>query len=72
MLLARRTSEIRWRDNWICVEAPKPPSRPFGGAGPANQRAEEHGLFRKTFTVDAVPARARTHDRRLAVCALCP
>jgi len=52
-------SEIRWRGNWIWVEAPAP-SHPFGELDPYRTapRPEEHALFRKTFTLKRTPKRA--------------
>src|SRR5687767_11634889 len=47
--------EIRWHGHWIWVpEEPIVRGSPFGGeSGP---RPESHGLFRKSFTLDQVPA----------------
>jgi len=50
-------SEIRWRGHWIWVEAPAV-GNPFGDmAGSSAVRPEANCLFRKTFTLDQVPAR---------------
>jgi alpha-L-rhamnosidase len=51
----RDFSEIRWRGNWIWVEASTPGS-PFGGDN--SPREEAHGLFRKSFTLEKAPERA--------------
>jgi alpha-L-rhamnosidase len=51
-------SEIRWRGHWIWTEPPAMPEGPFGGMGSADQRAEAHGLFRKSFVLERVPERA--------------
>ncbi len=51
-------SEIRWRGHWIWAEPPAVPDSPFGGMGGADQRAEAHGLFRKSFVLERVPERA--------------
>ncbi|MGC8782618.1 MAG: hypothetical protein ACP5UQ_17290, partial [Anaerolineae bacterium] len=48
--------EIRWRGHWVWTEFPPMPTGPFGGGG-FEPRPETHGFFRKTFTLDAVPAR---------------
>ncbi len=50
-------SEIRWRGHWVWTEFPPMPSNPFGG-DPWEPRPEAHGFFRKSFTLNAVPARA--------------
>jgi alpha-L-rhamnosidase len=50
-------SDIRWRGHWIWVEPPAMPSGQFPGMDAAEPRAEAHGLFRKTFTLEDVPAR---------------
>lgn len=49
--------EIRWQGHWIWV--PEDKIVPTGGLPGENQpeREEMHGLFRKTFTLDAVPER---------------
>ncbi|MCS7222813.1 MAG: family 78 glycoside hydrolase catalytic domain [Anaerolineae bacterium] len=52
--------EIRWRGHWIWVEPSAPPGRPFPDAGSTDQRAEVHGLFRKTFYLKQMPSRAPT------------
>lgn len=51
-------SEIRWRGHWIWTEPPAMPSGLFADMGDADSRAEAHGLFRKTFTLERVPDRA--------------
>lgn len=51
-------SEIRWRGHWIWTEPPTMPSQPFVSTGGADQRAEAHGLFRKSFALESVPDRA--------------
>jgi len=51
-------SDIRWRGNWIWCE---PPPRPRGLPGleqAEKDRPEVHALFRKTFVLDNLPARA--------------
>jgi hypothetical protein len=49
--------EIRWRGHWIWVE-PAAPGGMFPGMVPEGRRPEARGLFRKTFTLDRIPARA--------------
>lgn len=52
-------SEIRWRGHWIWVDPPPKPSFGAGlGLGSGGRRPEVRGLFRKTFALDRVPARA--------------
>jgi hypothetical protein len=50
--------EIRWHGQWIWCDPPARPS--FGPAmdAPAAPPAEKHALFRRTFTLTEVPARA--------------
>ncbi len=50
--------EIRWRGHWIWL--PEEPVEPqgFWSAGTNPQAAESHGLFRKTFALESLPARA--------------
>jgi alpha-L-rhamnosidase len=63
-------SEIRWRGHWIWVELPAMPRSPFPEWGAADKRAEAHGLFRKSFTLERVPERAPariTADSRYAL-----
>jgi len=50
-------SEIRWRGHWIWTTLPAMPSSPLPGGGPVTPSAEAHGLFRKCFVLEAVPAR---------------
>ncbi len=47
---------VRWHGHWIWVEPPALPRQPFE-QGPDAQ-PEVHGLFRKTFSLGGVPARA--------------
>lgn len=62
--------EIRWHGHWIWVpEEPITPSPGFAGMIDFHAR-EAHGLFRKTFTLDHLPARAPariTADARYAL-----
>lgn len=62
--------EIRWLGHWIWVpEEPVVPSGGFAGAIDPHAR-ESHGLFRKTFTLNSLPARAParlTADSRYAL-----
>jgi len=61
--------EIRWKGNWIWVPEDKIEFS-FGLGAPAGPRKESHGLFRKMFTLDAVPDRAPariTADSRYAL-----
>jgi alpha-L-rhamnosidase len=51
-------SEIRWRGHWIWTELPAMLGSPFAGMGGADERAEAHGLFRKSFGLERVPERA--------------
>jgi len=51
-------SEIRWRGHWIWTEPPAMPGSPFAGMDGADKRAEAHGLFRKSFSLERVPERA--------------
>jgi hypothetical protein len=47
--------EIRWHGHWIWVpEEPIILASPFGGG--SGERPESHGLFRKTFTLNQIPA----------------
>ena len=50
-------SEIRWRGSWIWAEAPEPPQF-MGGDESSPVRLEARGLFRRTFSLDQIPARA--------------
>lgn len=47
--------EIRWHGHWMWTETQEPGDLFSPGGGP---RPEAHGLFRKTFTLGQVPARA--------------
>ncbi|MCL5995387.1 MAG: alpha-L-rhamnosidase N-terminal domain-containing protein, partial [Chloroflexi bacterium] len=61
--------EIRWNGHWIWVPEDKI-EMSFGLGGMVEPRKESHGLFRKTFTLAAVPERvpARiTADSRYAL-----
>ena len=62
--------EIRWHGHWIWVpEEPITPSGFWSASGNV-QAQEAHGLFRKTFHLDHIPARvpARvTADSRYAL-----
>jgi alpha-L-rhamnosidase len=50
--------EIRWHGHWIWVpEEPVPFGMGFAGMAAAEPRKESHGLFRKSFTLAAVPER---------------
>jgi alpha-L-rhamnosidase len=49
--------EIRWRGHWIWAEPPAISSSPFSGTDD-EVRAQAHGLFRKSFTLERVPERA--------------
>ena len=51
-------AEIRWRGHWIWTEAPATPSSPFAGPVSSGPSPEAHGLFRKRFALEQVPARA--------------
>jgi alpha-L-rhamnosidase len=62
-------SALRWRGHWIWAE-PVQPGGFMPGAAETGPRPEARGLFRKTFTLDTVPARvpARiTADSRYAL-----
>jgi alpha-L-rhamnosidase len=50
-------SEIRWRGHWIWTEPAAISSSPFSGTD-AEERAQAHGLFRKSFALEQVPERA--------------
>src|SRR5438067_13917472 len=50
--------EIRWHGHWIWTEPPARPTNMIPGRRDNDVRPEAHGLFRKTFTLEHVPARA--------------
>ena len=51
--------EIRWKGHWVWVpEEAIQPGGFFPGADDFGPKPESHGLFRKTFTLANVPARA--------------
>jgi hypothetical protein len=52
--------EIRWKGHWIWVPEEKIQMGGFlpGMDDSSQKKAESHGLFRKTFTLDSLPARA--------------
>lgn len=50
--------EIRWRGHWIWVPEDQVPFAPGLPGVAAPPRKESHGLFRKAFTLNTVPARA--------------
>lgn len=52
-------ADIRWRGNWIWSEAPTMPTDRFAAMrGAIKPQEQAHGLFRKTFALASVPARA--------------
>jgi alpha-L-rhamnosidase len=50
-------SEIRWRGNWIWVDPPPSGRSPFSSSTDTGKRPEARAFFRKTFSLDRVPAR---------------
>ena len=50
-------SEIRWRGHWIWVDPPPAGRSPFSSSTDTGKRPEARTFFRKTFSLDRVPAR---------------
>lgn len=57
-ITAANFPEIRWRGNWIWCDPPPPPRFMPGMERADAARPEVHALFRKTFTLAKLPARA--------------